>query len=333
MGHLLRDSDFETIDRLIHDLDSYYAALRSDERESWLRHHFGGSPGFSTDREVTNELLALHLTNKALTVHDCEECGRLWVEEDLGANRFLAFLPDQHESRQLLATRSPVRYDPSRDEGWESAVPAEPPRDQADKIRLFELLELCLEQGLGLVDSLAVCARELSPGRVGTAVHEALEHLSTGGSLATAWSNSTELFDVDLLEQIRDAEQDGSLDTTAGQLARQLRFASLGVSACARFLEQFANTLRESAPDLSAALERLESSTADDRYSPIARDLRESGGSIGGAMAQHPALFPESVVKLVARAEIGGDLIRTLARCADALRRGLVGQPGPREPC
>jgi hypothetical protein len=51
-GHLLRDQDFETIDRLMADIDSYFEAVRIEEREGLVtsppRGPYGaldGSPG------------------------------------------------------------------------------------------------------------------------------------------------------------------------------------------------------------------------------------------------------------------------------------------------
>ncbi len=199
-----------------------------------------------------------------------------------------------------------------------------PPHDtEFSKFRLFSLLALYLGRGLGLVESLELCAIELDGGFERDFVLMAIEAMQKGGELTAACEAAPELLSRKVVTELREGEKDGTLDLVFGKLASQYNYRGDKASTCAQFLQQL-STLILRQRDFQAALESLEHSFLDDRFRRFAQQARSSGDSLGQQMAQHSALFGPTIEHLVLRAEQNGDLAQTLAACADALREGIL---------
>jgi hypothetical protein len=81
-GLLLRDQDQESYyDDTCRDVVSFFAAVRTGHRDAWIRDYF--SPQYPTDvgdDGIVSHIVALCTRQLFLSVAECQECGRLWVQ-------------------------------------------------------------------------------------------------------------------------------------------------------------------------------------------------------------------------------------------------------------
>src|SRR5208337_1153392 len=108
-GHTIRDqSDFLSFKgRILKDFDEHafmgalsrecealVNAVAAGDREAWLRRHFLESyPRDLSHGSVVHDYFNGLFVEHLVTVYECEECGRLWVQRSVSDNQFVAFVP------------------------------------------------------------------------------------------------------------------------------------------------------------------------------------------------------------------------------------------------
>ncbi len=96
-GSLIRQQDQDELQNTVsQSIASYFAALSSDRKQAWLTEFFlPGYPIEIDDASVVADIIARYELSRVMSVCECDKCGRLWVEETPGANKYRSFIPDQ----------------------------------------------------------------------------------------------------------------------------------------------------------------------------------------------------------------------------------------------
>jgi hypothetical protein len=127
-GQVLKDQDHETYFASTADaLVEYLAGVRSGDIAEWHR-KWPFLQG-KTDERVVWTLMGWFWRKFAVDVYECEQCGRMWVQEGTESQRFVPFIPEDTSTSRVLpsehfrAASSPV-IDPA-----ESSATTGPARD------------------------------------------------------------------------------------------------------------------------------------------------------------------------------------------------------------
>lgn len=288
--------------------------------------HMTCSCGTRISDTTVRRLQGVSLLTKALTAHACPDCGRLWVESDLASGAYLPYLPDGHETRDLLTSSSPDGYDPVLERDSVEPDPMTTILCAHELVRAFSLLRLFARHGLTLEESLRLIVDELGAGTmVGRALLEAVEALRTGTPLADSLAGNEELFPDYTVEWVREAEAGlCSLESAAEAVVEEMRFAFFDSPDVARFAYALGAFL-EAGLGPSEALERVVDSVVTDDMKDAARAIREglaTGQTLTAELTRRPRLFPQSLVRVVDRAEAGGNLALALQDVALEMRYG-----------
>jgi hypothetical protein len=108
---------YRAITRAVAD---FIAAVRENRRDEWLRHFYGELFPIE-DASVVHDILTGHLGEYTLGLHQCERCGRIWLQDGSGDNRYHPYLPGTDEWRGALEVPAPgfVHYVAGQDFfGW-----------------------------------------------------------------------------------------------------------------------------------------------------------------------------------------------------------------------
>ena len=96
-GRILRDQDADHyFDQVSHDIASFVAALLEGTHHAWLVSHFTDVyPTDTTTEGVIHDLIAgAFLLRYSLTTYQCEQCGRIWIQEHPRSHTFRSFASD-----------------------------------------------------------------------------------------------------------------------------------------------------------------------------------------------------------------------------------------------
>jgi hypothetical protein len=127
-GQVLKDQDHEAFFAGIADaLTEYLAGVRSGDLAEW--HRKWPFLREKTDNHVAWALLGWFWRNFKVDVYECEQCGRLWVQEGTESQRFIPFLPEDAAASRVLPSEQFQAIGLSGAESAEPAPPAARPRD------------------------------------------------------------------------------------------------------------------------------------------------------------------------------------------------------------
>jgi hypothetical protein len=103
-GWILRDQDQEGYyDGTSRDIAAFIAAIQAGRRNAWIAEYFSPQyPNDVTDEEAIYDILAFHKRQLVLSVAECEQCGRLWVQREPGVNQYRSYSPDEPGYAALL---------------------------------------------------------------------------------------------------------------------------------------------------------------------------------------------------------------------------------------
>jgi hypothetical protein len=95
-GWVLRDQDQETYaDGTARDIVAFFAAAREGRRDAWLGEYFSPQyPNDVGDEGVVHDILAVHQRRVLLSLAECEQCGRLWLQRGPGINSYRGYAPE-----------------------------------------------------------------------------------------------------------------------------------------------------------------------------------------------------------------------------------------------
>jgi len=96
-ARVIGDTAFEHFET---DFSRHVAALlastRDNTRAEWLVEHFGEVyPSDLPDAEIISDLLTSSFLKYAASMAECEQCGRLWLQRNVGQNLYRPFAPDE----------------------------------------------------------------------------------------------------------------------------------------------------------------------------------------------------------------------------------------------
>ncbi len=105
-GRIRRDQDedffHETVTR---QLVLLMAATSPEGREAWISHNF--LPGYPQDADnegmISDFLWGLEVRLMVI-LYECENCGRLWLQEEPGSDKYVPYSPEIREPHRLLAS-------------------------------------------------------------------------------------------------------------------------------------------------------------------------------------------------------------------------------------
>src|SRR5689334_1408853 len=94
-GWIVREQDQENLfESAARDIAAYFAAVQSGLRNAWIAEFF--SPQYPTDlsdEAIVYDVLAAHKRKVVLSIAECAECGRLWVQRGPQVNAYRSYLP------------------------------------------------------------------------------------------------------------------------------------------------------------------------------------------------------------------------------------------------
>lgn len=96
-GWILRDQDQDDFYSLTaRDIAAFFAAVQGGTRNAWIAKFFW--PQFPTDvsdEVIVYDILAFHKREVVLSIAECAQCGRLWVQRGPRINAFRSYAPDE----------------------------------------------------------------------------------------------------------------------------------------------------------------------------------------------------------------------------------------------
>lgn len=104
---LLADQDEEAFwGSLSSGLAGLMAATRSGGREEWQRHHLNAAPLDLDDESLISDFATSVSLRYMRTVYQCEQCGRLLLEDPANEGRVVSFAPeDAGIARHVLESK------------------------------------------------------------------------------------------------------------------------------------------------------------------------------------------------------------------------------------
>ncbi|KAA1257026.1 hypothetical protein LF1_56640 [Rubripirellula obstinata] len=77
-------------------VDLFLDAVREGRRRQWIDAELTSQyPDQCTDGDVISTLLSSCLMDHCLSLAECPQCGRLWIQRGIGVNKYRAFSPDE----------------------------------------------------------------------------------------------------------------------------------------------------------------------------------------------------------------------------------------------
>jgi hypothetical protein len=109
-GGILRDQDQEPYqDKVGEDIAAFFSAVAAGQRESWIANFFGPHyPSDGSDASVVSDLLCHRDWEFFLSVAECNQCGRLWIQPEPCVNSYLSFAPDEPGYASLLRAKTKI---------------------------------------------------------------------------------------------------------------------------------------------------------------------------------------------------------------------------------
>ncbi len=94
-GEVFRDTGTEVAyDTATKQMADFFATIQEGRRDDWLRQFYSyGSTFEITDDSVVSEIMDRHFGPLALGIHQCERCGRVWLQRP-GKEYFTPYLPE-----------------------------------------------------------------------------------------------------------------------------------------------------------------------------------------------------------------------------------------------
>ncbi len=96
-GRILSEkSDDEFFEDLAAIIDDYIEHLGRDDVPTWRAKYFNEQyPTNLTAGEMLHDVLTGRFWNLTLDMWECDQCGRVWIEESVNANSFCAYSFDE----------------------------------------------------------------------------------------------------------------------------------------------------------------------------------------------------------------------------------------------
>jgi len=108
-GWILRDQVQDAYyNEVSGDIAAFFAAVHAGRRGAWIAEYFSPQyPADVGDEGVVQDILCLRKRPVFLSVAECEQCGRLWVEREPEVNSYRSYAPDEPGYAAVLRSRAP----------------------------------------------------------------------------------------------------------------------------------------------------------------------------------------------------------------------------------
>ena len=95
-GFVLSDKSSDVFYSAISEVvGDFLKNFQSDSIEDWRAKHFNEIyPKDEPPGEMIHDVLTARLMDVTLAMFECDECGRLWIQESPGVNKYKAYSPD-----------------------------------------------------------------------------------------------------------------------------------------------------------------------------------------------------------------------------------------------
>jgi hypothetical protein len=106
-GRILRDQVADRFfDRTANDIAMFVEAILKGKRQDWLVDHFTDVYPADTDTAgVIHDIIAGYfILKESIMIYQCEQCGRIWIQEQARSNNFRSFVPDSAWKGTLAIT-------------------------------------------------------------------------------------------------------------------------------------------------------------------------------------------------------------------------------------
>jgi hypothetical protein len=107
-GKILRDQHTDQFhDIVAQEIASFIAAISEGKRNKWIEEHFSHQYPLNIDNVgIIHDIVVRHFINQyILDIYQCENCGRIWIQESPTSNQFRSFYPDS-VWKETLAVRN-----------------------------------------------------------------------------------------------------------------------------------------------------------------------------------------------------------------------------------
>jgi hypothetical protein len=105
-GRILKDEDQEKCWSTIYtEIATFVEAVVTNKREEWLDRHFGRDypRGLSDESIISLWLISVH-NRYMVTIYECENCGRLYLQKGTDSNIFFSYFPDDSKRHHILGS-------------------------------------------------------------------------------------------------------------------------------------------------------------------------------------------------------------------------------------
>ena len=93
-ANVLRQQDADTVDnKIIRAVTEYLAFVAEGRRNEWFQQFYGEVFALE-DASVISDIFSRYQNDFFLALHQCEQCGRLWLQEKPGGNVYHSYLPE-----------------------------------------------------------------------------------------------------------------------------------------------------------------------------------------------------------------------------------------------
>lgn len=105
-GTILKDQDFETFwNEVCEGVAEFTEAVSTGKKEEWINRHFLPSyPRNLNHTDVISDFLSGLHRKYRVEIRECENCGRVWIEDEVKANALTSFTPESGLPERVLAS-------------------------------------------------------------------------------------------------------------------------------------------------------------------------------------------------------------------------------------
>ena len=91
---VFRQQDEDAVDnKITREITEYLAFVAEGRRDEWIKQYYGDVFPLK-DASVVSDLVSRYQSDVTLAIHQCEQCGRLWLQEKTGENVYRSYLPE-----------------------------------------------------------------------------------------------------------------------------------------------------------------------------------------------------------------------------------------------
>ena len=96
-GDVLSDKSQEKFfDHIYQIVKIFFNHYEASTLHKWRRDHFNDCyPQDASPAEMIHDIIHARYCNLTLAMMECEECGRLWIQEKVGVNKYKPFAPEE----------------------------------------------------------------------------------------------------------------------------------------------------------------------------------------------------------------------------------------------